>query len=245
MAAFTAAVCGSGVALMQLGLDTADDPQSGMRESDIHLFHDLFTGVLLVMGIAIVLIAVSAVINQVADIHDRADTFSDLFAAGVDPQLIHRALVRAVMAPAIWVSLLAGGLGLLLVLPLAGAVLRIQTGHVPHDPADRRRRHRHHPCRTAADEADPALRGHGRAGSGTQKSAPSPRRLAGSRWAASVRVSVGAGGHADHVRAGTYDGRCPVAAVAGYSWSAPHGVGEDEAVRKRNTIRATTRAMTV
>lgn len=123
MAAFTAAVCGSGVALMQLGLDTADDPQSGMRESDIHLFHDLFTGVLLVMGIAIVLIAVSAVINQVADIHDRADTFSDLFAAGVDPQLIHRALVRAVMAPAIWVSLLAGGLGLLLVLPLAGAAL--------------------------------------------------------------------------------------------------------------------------
>ena len=88
-----------------------------MGTSDINLFHDLFTGVLLVMGIAIVLIAVSAVINQVADIYDRADTFSDLYAAGADPQLLHRALVRAVMAPAIWVSLLAGGLGLLLVLP--------------------------------------------------------------------------------------------------------------------------------
>ena len=54
---------------------------------------------------------------------DLADTFSDLYAAGADPQLLHRALVRAVMAPAIWVSLLAGGLGLLLVLPLAGAAL--------------------------------------------------------------------------------------------------------------------------
>jgi hypothetical protein len=123
MASFTAAICGSGVALMQLGLDAAEDSPGTMSESDINLFHDLFTGVLLVMGIAIVLIAVSAVINQVADIYDRADTFSDLYAAGADPQLLHRALVRAVMAPAIWVSLLAGGLGLMLVLPLAGAAL--------------------------------------------------------------------------------------------------------------------------
>lgn len=123
MASFTAAVCGSGVALMQLGLDAAEDSDSGMAESDINLFHDMFTGVLLVMGIAIVLISVSAVINQVADIYDRTDTFSDLYAAGADTRLLHRALVRAVMAPAIWVSLLAGGLGLLLVLPLAGAAL--------------------------------------------------------------------------------------------------------------------------
>ena len=108
---------------MQLGLDAAgSDPQS-VSASEVYLFHDMFTGVLLVMGIAIVLIAVSAVINQVADIYDRADTFSDLYAAGADPQWLHRALVRAVMAPAIWVSLLAGGLGLMLVLPLAGAAL--------------------------------------------------------------------------------------------------------------------------
>ncbi|UVI36055.1 FtsX-like permease family protein [Brevibacterium spongiae] len=123
MAAFTAAVCGSGVALSQLGIDAAEDSQAGVSEAETHLFHDMFTGVLLVMGIAIVLIAVSAVINQVADIYDRADTFADLHAAGADPELLHRALVRAVMAPAIWVSLLAGGLGLLLVLPLAGAAL--------------------------------------------------------------------------------------------------------------------------
>lgn len=123
MAAFTAAVCGSGVALSQLGIDAAEDSDVGVSEAETHLFHDMFTGVLLVMGIAIVLIGVSAVINQVADIYDRADTFSDLYAAGADPRLLHRALVRAVMAPAIWVSLLAGGLGLLLVLPLAGAAL--------------------------------------------------------------------------------------------------------------------------
>jgi hypothetical protein len=76
MAAFIAAVCGSGVALSQLGIDSAEDSEMGVSEAEIHLFHDMFTGVLLVMGIAIVLIAVSAVINQVADIYDRADTFS-------------------------------------------------------------------------------------------------------------------------------------------------------------------------
>ncbi|WP_166975280.1 FtsX-like permease family protein [Brevibacterium atlanticum] len=123
MAAFIAAVCGSGVALSQLGIDTAEDSEVGVSEAENHLFHDMFTGVLLVMGIAIVLIAVSAVINQVADIYDRADTFADLYAAGADPTLMHRALVRAVMSPAIWVSLVAGGLGLLLVFPLAGAAL--------------------------------------------------------------------------------------------------------------------------
>jgi hypothetical protein len=41
----------------------------------------------------------------------------------MDPGTMHRAMVRAVIAPVIWVSLLAGGLGLLLVLPLAGAAL--------------------------------------------------------------------------------------------------------------------------
>jgi hypothetical protein len=123
MASFTAAVCGSGVALMQVGLDASENDPDAVSTGEVHLFHDLFTGVLLVMGIAIVLIAVSALINQVADIHDRADTFQDLYAAGVDPELMHKALVRAVMAPAIWVALLAGVLGLILVLPLAGAAL--------------------------------------------------------------------------------------------------------------------------
>ena len=36
---------------------------------------------------------------------------------------MHAGMVRAVLGPVIWVSLLAGGLGLVLVLPLAGAAL--------------------------------------------------------------------------------------------------------------------------
>ncbi|RBP67221.1 FtsX-like permease family protein [Brevibacterium sanguinis] len=121
MTAFVAAVGGSGVALMRTGLDHAED--SGMTPEEITLLGDIFTGVLLVMGISILLIAVSALINQVADVHYRADTFQDLHAAGMDPETMHQALVRAVLGPVIWVSLLAGGLGLLLVLPLAGAAL--------------------------------------------------------------------------------------------------------------------------
>lgn len=123
MTAFIAAVGGTGVALMQVGMDAAKDPKSGIEDNEIHLFQDIFTGVLLVLGISILLIAVSAVINQVADIYDRAETFQDLYAAGMDPDTMHRAMVRAVLAPIVWVALLAGGLGLLLVLPLAGAAL--------------------------------------------------------------------------------------------------------------------------
>jgi len=123
MTAFVAAVGGSGISLMLLGMEAADDPNAGMQTADIILFQDIFTGVLLVIGISILLIAVSAMINQVADVYDRADTFQDLYAAGMDPATMHRAMVRAVLGPVIWVSLLAGGLGLFLVLPLAGAAL--------------------------------------------------------------------------------------------------------------------------
>ncbi|MDN6745601.1 MAG: ABC transporter permease [Brevibacterium sp.] len=123
MTAFVAAVGGSGISLMQIGLDAGDESGAQMTDADRFLLQDIFTGVMLVMAISILLIAVSALINQVADIYDRADTFQDLYAAGMDPETMHRAMVRAVLGPVIWVSLLAGGLGLVLVLPLAGAAL--------------------------------------------------------------------------------------------------------------------------
>ncbi|WP_309130783.1 FtsX-like permease family protein [Brevibacterium sp.] len=123
MTAFVAAVGGTGVALMQTGLDFAENSESETAPEEVVLFHDIFTGVLVVLGISILLIAVSALINQVADVYDRADTFQDLYAAGMDPGTMHQALVRAVLGPTIWISLVAAGLGLLLVLPLAGAAL--------------------------------------------------------------------------------------------------------------------------
>lgn len=123
MTAFVAAVGGSGIALMQMGIDAAEDPTLDVPDAVAVFFSDMFTGILLVLGISIVLIGVSALINQVADIYDRADTFADLYAAGMDVDTMHAALVRAVLGPVLWVTLLAGGLGLLLVLPLAGAAI--------------------------------------------------------------------------------------------------------------------------
>ncbi|MGC2938908.1 MULTISPECIES: FtsX-like permease family protein [unclassified Brevibacterium] len=123
MTAFVAAVGGTGVSLMQVGSESANDSEYPMSQTEMNLMEDVFTGVLLVLGISILLIAVSALINQVADIYDRTDTFQDLYAAGMDPEAMHRAMVRAVIGPVIWVSLLAGGLGIVLVLPLAGAAL--------------------------------------------------------------------------------------------------------------------------
>src|SRR5699024_11846898 len=107
----------------RLDTATAAAREVSMAPEQMHLLQDIFTGVLLVLGISIRLLAVSALINHVADIYDRADTFQDLYAAGMEPGTMHRAMVRAVIGPVIWVSLLAGGLGLLLVLPLAGAAL--------------------------------------------------------------------------------------------------------------------------
>ncbi|GAA3836645.1 hypothetical protein KACC15558_18440 [Brevibacterium ammoniilyticum] len=126
MTAFVAAVGGSGIAIMQMGLDAVDDPTLDVPDEIAVFYYDMFTGILLVLGISIVLIAVSALINQVADIYDRADTFADLYAAGMDVDTMHRALVRAVLGPVIWVALLAGGLGLFLVMPLAGAALVLE-----------------------------------------------------------------------------------------------------------------------
>src|SRR5699024_7559404 len=53
MTACVAAVGGTGIALMQLGMSTADDPEVAMAPEQMHLLQDIFTGVLLVMGISI------------------------------------------------------------------------------------------------------------------------------------------------------------------------------------------------
>ncbi len=114
MTAFTATFAGTGVALMQ----TADT--SHMSPSEALLGGDVLTGVLLTLGISFVLITVSAVLNQAVDIYDRRDTYETLGAAGMQPATMHRINVAAVMTPIVWVSAIAGAIGLLLVAPLAG-----------------------------------------------------------------------------------------------------------------------------
>src|SRR5699024_7984044 len=126
------------------GMDTADDPEVAMAPEQMHLLQDIFTGVLLVLGISILLIAVSALINQVADIYDRADTFQDLRAAGMEPGTMHRAMVRAAMGPA-----------------LRGGSPGVHAGPLPPGPRRGRPRRPHPPTRAAGGEAPPRLRRHG------------------------------------------------------------------------------------
>ena len=65
----------------------------------------------------------SAVVNLTAQVYDRAPTYRELHAAGMDEGTVASLTVRATMMPVVWVSVLSAGLGLLLVLPLAGFAL--------------------------------------------------------------------------------------------------------------------------
>ena len=118
LTSFIATFCGTGVSLMQ-SIKTSEGVAELSRE-DILLTTDVFTGILLTLGIAFVFITVSAVINQAADIYDRASTFQELNAAGMDDGTIRKISVASVMLPVVWVSAISAGLGLLLVLPFAG-----------------------------------------------------------------------------------------------------------------------------
>lgn len=83
----------------------------------------LIAGLLLSFTIALLFITVSAVVNLTAQVYDRAPTYRELHAAGMDEGTVASLTVRATMMPVVWVSVLSAGLGLLLVLPLAGFAL--------------------------------------------------------------------------------------------------------------------------
>lgn len=122
LTSFIATFCGTGVALMQ-AVRTSEGVE--MSREDVLLMTDMFTGILLTLGIAFVFITVSAVINQAADIYDRASTFQELNAAGMDNETIRKISVASVMLPVAWISAISAGLGLFLVLPFAGFALVI------------------------------------------------------------------------------------------------------------------------
>lgn len=121
LTSFIATFCGTGVSLMQ-SIKTSEGVAELSRE-DTLLLTDMFTGILLTLGIAFVFITVSAVINQAADIYDRASTFQELNAAGMDNGTIRKISVASVMLPVVWISAISAGLGLLLVLPFAGVAV--------------------------------------------------------------------------------------------------------------------------
>lgn len=118
MTSFIAVVAGTGVSLL-----VRIDDMDGISGPETFLAGDMRTGILLTLGIALLFITVSAVVNQTAQVHDRADTYRELHAAGMDESTVAAMTVRATMMPVVWVSALSAGLGLLLVLPLAGFAL--------------------------------------------------------------------------------------------------------------------------
>lgn len=118
MTSFIAVVAGTGVSML-----VQVDNMEGMTGPETFLAGDMRTGILLTLGIALLFITVSAVVNQTAQVHDRAATYRELHAAGMDESTVAALTVRATMMPVVWVSVLSAGLGLLLVLPLAGFAL--------------------------------------------------------------------------------------------------------------------------
>ncbi len=119
MTAFTATFAGTGAAFFAR---SNDQEMSGLGA---YLGRDVLTGILLTLGIAFLFVTASAVLNQAGDIYDRADTYRELHAAGMSEATVRKINVAAVMMPVVWVSAFAGGLGLLLVAPLAGMTLAL------------------------------------------------------------------------------------------------------------------------
>lgn len=118
---FIAVVGGTGAAMMR---GTGDEMSAAERDVMGPLQYtgdDVFTGLILTLAIAFVLIVVSATINQAADILDRASTYRELHAAGMSPAMMHRVTVRAVMSPIVLVTLVSLVLGGLLAAAMASA----------------------------------------------------------------------------------------------------------------------------
>lgn len=110
---FIAVVGGTGTAMMRGNEGTMSPAELEALGPLQYTGDDVFTGLILTLAIAFVLIVVSATINQAADILDRATTYRELHAAGMSQAMMHRVTVSAVMSPIVlvtFVSLLLGGL---------------------------------------------------------------------------------------------------------------------------------------
>jgi hypothetical protein len=113
MITFIAVVGGAGTAMMRANQGNLTAEERAVMGPYQYVGDDIFTGLILTLAIAFVLVIVSATINQAADILDRAPTYRDLHAAGMTQTMMHRVTVNAVMSPILLVtlvSLLLGGL---------------------------------------------------------------------------------------------------------------------------------------
>lgn len=126
LTAFTATFAGSGAALVGAGPGGAGT--APMTEEEVWLVQDVGTGILLTLGISFLMVAVSAVIDQAALIHDRKELYAGLHALGADTRTLHSARVRTVMQPLLLVVAVAGAAGLVLAAPMAGPAAVLAPG---------------------------------------------------------------------------------------------------------------------
>lgn len=126
LTAFTATFVGSGAALVGAGPGGAGT--ASMTPEEAWLVRDVGTGVLLTLGISFLMVAVSAVVNQAALIHDRRGLYAGLHSLGADTRTLHAARVRTVMQPLLLVAAVSGLAGLVLAAPMAGPAAVLAPG---------------------------------------------------------------------------------------------------------------------
>lgn len=119
MITFIAVVGGAGTAMMRSGQGDLTPEERAVMGAYQYLGDDIFTGLILTLVIAFVLVIVSATINQAADILDRAPTYRELHAAGMTQSMMHRVTVSAVMSPILLVTIVSLVLGGLLAAAMA------------------------------------------------------------------------------------------------------------------------------
>lgn len=87
---------------------------------EAYLMVDLRTGILLTVGISFLLVAVSASLNQVANIYERAPLYSSLHMLGFGVSELQKSRRAVILGPVLLVSLFSAACGYLLCLPILG-----------------------------------------------------------------------------------------------------------------------------
>ena len=94
-----------------------------LPREEILLGDDIRTGVVLTLAICFILVALSAALNQVSHIYERAVLFSSLQMMGVPTQTLQKSRRTVLFGPLVLTSLLSAGTAFVLVLPLLGGGL--------------------------------------------------------------------------------------------------------------------------
>lgn len=109
--------------ILGIGMSMSSNASDTLPREEILLGHDIRTGVVLTLAICFILVALSAALNQVSHIYERAVLFSSLQMMGVPTQTLQKSRRTVLFGPLVLTSLLSAGTAFVLVLPLLGGGL--------------------------------------------------------------------------------------------------------------------------